>query len=39
MIPEEKEIEVAEYDIYDLDIEYSDNEINEKENISTVKEK
>ncbi len=44
IIPEEKEIEVDEnYDIYDLDldIEYSDNEyteINEKENISTVKE-
>ena len=43
IIPEEKEIEVAEYDIYDLDIEYSDNEyteINESEieNISTVKE-
>jgi hypothetical protein len=39
MIPEEKEIEVAEYDIYDLDldIEYSDNE-SEIENISTVKE-
>jgi len=40
MIPEEKEEVDENYDIYDLDldIEYSDNEINEKENISTVKE-